>query len=98
MHLAARALGRSQATLVVQAPPEAVALPADLVDAAVTQALEHARLTGVRGAATTPFLLGAVLRATGGRSLSANLGLLEENATLAASIALALAGGADRGR
>ena len=98
IHRAARALGRSQATLVVQPPPEDVALPRDEVEAAVAEALEaleDARVAGVRGAGTTPFLLGAVLRATGGRSLLANLGLLEENAALAAHIAVALAGGVD---
>lgn len=100
IHLASRRLGRSQATLVVQAPPEEVALPQALVDEAVAHALNEARRTGVRGAATTPFLLAAVLRATEGRSLLANLGLLEQNASLAARIAVMLcaadAGGAHR--
>ena len=91
IHLAARSLDRQQATLVVQPPPADVALPQDLVDSAVAEALDDARLAGVRGAATTPFLLGAVGRATEGRSLAANLGLLEENAFLAARIAVALA-------
>ena len=95
IHLAALSLGRRQATLVVQAPPEDVALPRDLVDSAVEEALADARRSGVRGAATTPFLLGAVLRATDGRSLLANLGLLEENAFLAGQIAAALSA-ADR--
>jgi len=45
----------------------------------------------VRGAAVTPFLLAAVERATGGRSLAANLALLEANASLAGRIAVALA-------
>ncbi len=90
MHRASRSLGRSQATLVVQPLPAAVALPQDEVDAAVHQAIEDARRAGVTGAATTPFLLGAVLRATEGRSLLANLGLLEENAFLAGQIAVAL--------
>ena len=45
----------------------------------------------MRGAAVTPFLLAAVERATHGRSLAANLALLEHNATLAAEIAVALA-------
>jgi pseudouridine-5'-phosphate glycosidase len=98
IHRAARALGRHQATLVVQPPPADVALPQELVDRAVSEALDEARLTGVRGAATTPFLLGAVLRATEGRSLSANLGLLEENAALAARIAVALSREADTHR
>jgi pseudouridine-5'-phosphate glycosidase len=90
MYLASRALGRSQATLVVQPLPEAVALDRAVVDEAVADAVAEAERSGIRGAATTPFLLGAVLRATQGRSLSANLGLLEENAFLAGAIASAL--------
>jgi pseudouridine-5'-phosphate glycosidase len=86
-----RALGRSQAILVVQPLPEEVALPQPLIDGAVAGALEQARREGVRGAAVTPFLLGAVLTATEGRSLAANLGLLEANAGLAGEIAVRLA-------
>lgn len=87
IHRASRALGRSQATLVVQPPPDDVALPAELVDGAVVTALEQARRSDIRGAAVTPFLLAAVERATGGRSLRTNLGLLEANARLAGAIA-----------
>jgi pseudouridine-5'-phosphate glycosidase len=65
------------------------------VDDAVAGALDDARRTGIRGAAVTPFLLGAVLAATEGRSLQANLGLLEENARLAGEIAAALTREAD---
>ncbi len=93
IHLASRALKRTQATLVVQAPPADVALPRELVDDAVAGALAEARRSGVVGAAVTPFLLAAVERATDGRSLRANLGLLEENAALAGAIAVALARG-----
>jgi pseudouridine-5'-phosphate glycosidase len=93
IHLAGRALGRPQATLVVQPPPADVALPRELVDEAVVTALGEARRRDIRGAAVTPFLLAAVERATGGRSLRTNLGLLEENAALAGRIAVALAAG-----
>jgi pseudouridine-5'-phosphate glycosidase len=95
IHRAARAIKRTQATLVVQAPPADVALPQDVVDDAVTAALNEARRQGVRGAAVTPYLLAAVERATGGRSLRTNLGLLEENASLAGAIAKALTEGVD---
>jgi pseudouridine-5'-phosphate glycosidase len=98
IHRAARSLGRPGAILVMQPLPEGVALPRDLVDQAVSEALDEARLTGVRGAATTPFLLGAVLRATEGRSLLANLGLLEQNAELAGRIAVVLSSEADTHR
>lgn len=90
IHLASRALKRMQATLVVQAPPADVALPRELVDNAVAVALGEARDRDVRGAAVTPFLLAAVERATSGRSLRTNLGLLEANAALAGAIAVAL--------
>jgi pseudouridine-5'-phosphate glycosidase len=96
VHRAARMLGRRQAVLVVQPPPESVALDAREVDGAVERALEEARTAGIRGAAVTPFLLAAVERATGGRSLQANLGLLEENAFLAGEVAVCLADGVDR--
>ena len=96
IHLAARALGRPQATLVVQPPPADVALPAEVVDEAVVTALAAARRTGIRGAAVTPFLLAAVERATEGRSLRTNLGLLEENAALAGRIAAVLSAGGQR--
>jgi pseudouridine-5'-phosphate glycosidase len=95
MYRASRALGRKQALLVVQPPPEAVALPQALVDDAVEQALAQASTSAVHGAALTPFLLNAVVQATDGRSLSANLGLLEENAALAGAIAVALAAGGE---
>jgi pseudouridylate synthase len=86
-----RALGRAGALLVVQPPPPEHALSRDTVDAAVSDAVARARQEGVRGAAVTPWLLAAVERATGGRSLAANLALLERNAMLAAEIAVALA-------
>lgn len=90
LYRAERALGRPGALLVVQPPPPTAALPAALVDDAVAAALDEARSTGVRGAAVTPFLLGRVEQATGGRSLEANLALLEANARLAGEIAAAL--------
>jgi pseudouridine-5'-phosphate glycosidase len=95
---AQRALRRPGSLLVVQPPPDTVALERSQVDRAVTRALEHIAAEGVRGAAVTPYLLAAVERETGGRSLEANLGLLEQNAVLAAEIAISVAAGGDRGR
>ena len=87
---AARALGRPGAVLLVQPPPAAHALDAQVVERAVRSALAEARAASVRGAAVTPFLLAAVERHTGGSSLPANLALLEQNAALAAEVAVAL--------
>jgi pseudouridine-5'-phosphate glycosidase len=83
-------LGRIQSVLVVQPPPAKVALDGDLVERVVNTALERAGREGVRGAEVTPYLLAAVSRETGGRTLETNLGLLESNARLAAEIAVAL--------
>jgi pseudouridine-5'-phosphate glycosidase len=60
-------------------------------EAQVARALQNAERQGIRGAALTPFLLGLLSDATGGRSLAANLSLLRANARVAAQIALALA-------
>ncbi|MGV3711010.1 MAG: pseudouridine-5'-phosphate glycosidase [Gemmatimonas sp.] len=85
-----RALGRPGAILVVQPPPAAFALDPALVEAATAAALRKAREEGVRGGAVTPFLLAEVQARTEGRSVAANLALLEANAALAAEIAVAL--------
>jgi pseudouridine-5'-phosphate glycosidase len=87
---AARALQFAGATLVVQPPPVEYALDVELVEHAVTIALERAAREGVTGAGVTPFLLKEVERETDGRSLGANLALLEANAGLAGRIAVEL--------
>lgn len=88
--VAQRQLARSQALLVVQPPPEEHALDGAAVERAVKEALRRAEDGGVRGAAMTPYLLAHVTRLTEGRSLDANLALLERNAALAGEIAVAL--------
>jgi pseudouridine-5'-phosphate glycosidase len=85
-----RGLGRREALLVVQPPPADMALGAEELDQAIRESLAEARAAGIRGPATTPFLLAAVERRTEGRSLRANVALLEANAALAARIAVAL--------
>ena len=84
-------LGERSAILVVQPPPAHAALDRTLIDAAVAGAVRDAEAAGVTGARLTPYLLGAVLAATDGRSIAANLALLEANAALAADIAVACA-------
>jgi pseudouridine-5'-phosphate glycosidase len=93
IYRASRSLGRSAAILVVQPPPADVALPRSLVESAVASAQQEARREGIHGAALTPFLLAAVTEATTGRSLRANLGLLEQNAALAGAVAVAISSG-----
>ena len=83
-------LDRPGALLVVQPPPAAAALPAATVERAVARGLRAAARSKVRGGAVTPFLLRAVADTTRGRSLAANLTLLESNASLAGQIAVAV--------
>lgn len=60
-------------------------------EAEVARAIAAAEAAGIRGAALTPYLLGALGEATGGRTLRANISLLRQNARVAAQVALALA-------
>jgi pseudouridine-5'-phosphate glycosidase len=82
-----RALGRTQAMLVVQPPPTKFAIAHDVIDLAVQEAQRECAKAGITGSKVTPFLLDAVSRLTGGTSVSANLALLEQNAALAGSLA-----------
>ena len=91
VYRAHRALGRASALLVVQPPPATLALPGSVVERAVVEGVRESTRAGVQGSAVTPFLLAFVDKATGGRAREVNLALLEQNAALAASIAVALA-------
>jgi pseudouridylate synthase len=88
---ARRALGQRSALLVVQPPPAPFALPGSVVERAVVEGVRESTRAGVQGSAMTPFLLAHVDKATAGRAREVNLALLEQNAALAASIAMVLA-------
>jgi len=76
--------------LVVNPVPEADALDAAVVAAAVERAQAEADARGIRGKDLTPFLLARVAALTGGASLAANRSLLRHNARLAGRLAVAL--------
>lgn len=93
----AAALARAQrlldvdATLLLCNPIAAEhALDPDELLAATHRAQERMRDEAVGGKAITPFLLRMLAEETGGRSLEANLVLLEDNARLAADVAVEL--------
>jgi len=79
-------LGLDSAILVTVPPPDEVALPRENVQNAIDQALGDAERMGIRGQEMTPYLLKRVTDLTGGTSLRANLGLLCNNARIAALI------------
>lgn len=89
--LAARSRDRS-GMLVAVPIPDADALDAAVLDDVLAQALADADAAGIVGAAVTPFVLGRIGEATAGRSVPANLALAENNARVAAEIAVAVSG------
>lgn len=71
--------------------PEAHALDYDLITAAIENALVEAKSQGIKGKKSTPFLLSKVKAITEGKSLTANLELVYNNAKIGARIAKAYA-------
>ena len=83
--------GLTGGMLVTNPIPEEYSMPADVINAAIDRAIAEANEQGIRGKATTPFLLARVKELTGGDSLDANIQLVLNNARLAARTAAALA-------
>ena len=83
-------LGLGCGTLIAVPVPYADQVPAEVVEPAISAALEAAEANNVRGSALTPFLLGYLAERTGSATLRANIALLENNAAVAARIAVAL--------
>jgi len=82
-----------EAALVVTAPvPEGFEVDEAVMEEALAEALVVAAERGVSGRELTPFLLAHMSWRSGGATLRANIALLENNARLAAHIAVALAG------
>ena len=63
-----------------------------MLDEVIERAWAAADEQGIRGQATTPFLLDFIQRETGGASLDANVALYRNNVALGCEIATALAG------
>jgi pseudouridine-5'-phosphate glycosidase len=85
-------LGLERRAIVVANPlPEGEQVDPVLHDRVLSDALAAAAAQGVRGGATTPFLLERFHRETAGATLEANVALVRRNAALAAQIASAVA-------
>jgi pseudouridine-5'-phosphate glycosidase len=76
--------------LVVVPIPASAALDRAELDTAIEGALADCAADGVSGAAVTPFVLARIGAVTEGRSVPANLALAENNASVAAEIAVAI--------
>jgi len=70
--------------------PEADEIARDEMDIYVERALDNAEEDEITGKAVTPYLLNSIFHLTGGRSLATNIALVENNARVAARIAVAL--------
>ena len=88
--LANRTRVRSGVLLTVPIPPDAE-LDTEQLDRVLGDALAECDAAGISGAAITPFVLGRIGDATDGRSVPANLALAENNARVAARVAVAVA-------
>ncbi len=85
---------RSSSGMLLTVPiPEADELDPGTIDAVLTDALAACERDGIVGAAVTPFVLGRIAEATAGGSVPANLALAENNAAVAAQVAVAIAAG-----
>jgi pseudouridine-5'-phosphate glycosidase len=76
--------------LVCVPVPEQAARPRADMERAISQALNDAAGAGIKGKEITPYLLSRVAELTHGESLAANLALLENNARVAARVAVAI--------
>ena len=87
---ARRELALDGGVLVGNPIPSTEEIEASEINPAIEAAIDEADALGVSGKALTPFLLSKMLELTKGRSLTANIALVENNARLAARIAAAL--------
>ena len=85
-----RAVPGAGGILIVQPPPAELALDGAEVEAWIEAAMREAAAMGVRGGAVTPHLLGFLANASGGRTLTVNIGLIVNNARTAGAVASAL--------
>ena len=85
---ASHAMGLPGGMLVTNPIPEEYSMPADVINAAIDQAIAEANTKGIHGKATTPFLLARVAELTGGDSLASNIRLVYNNAKVAALTAV----------
>ncbi len=83
-------MGLQGGAVIANPVPEEHQPDPDAMNRAIATALADAERAGVKGKAITPFLLAAVEKLTGGKSLEANIELVLTNARLGAEVAAAL--------
>ena len=76
--------------LLVQPPPADLALDGDEVERWIVDAVAAAERQGLAGGRVTPFVLSSIANASGGRTLTVNIGLIVNNARTAGRLAVEL--------
>ncbi|KZX98262.1 MULTISPECIES: pseudouridine-5'-phosphate glycosidase [unclassified Sulfitobacter] len=90
-HRLRAALGLSGGQLVANPIPASAEISAEEMNPIIARAQKDADAAGVAGKDVTPYLLQRIFELTEGRSLTANIALVRNNARLAAEIAAQLA-------
>ncbi len=75
--------------LVMQPPPAELAQDPEVVNKLIEEALSEAEQQGISGRAVTPFLLSTLAQKSSGDVVKTNIALVENNARLAARLAVA---------
>ncbi|HTO34425.1 MAG TPA: pseudouridine-5'-phosphate glycosidase [Pararhizobium sp.] len=83
-------LGVDGGMLIANPVPEENEIPREEMEIYITRALDNADRDEITGKAVTPYLLDNLFGLTDGRSLETNIALVENNARLAAEIAVAM--------
>ncbi|OLP55305.1 pseudouridine-5-phosphate glycosidase [Rhizobium rhizosphaerae] len=83
-------LGIDGGMLIANPVPEEAEIPREEMEIYIARALDNAKRDGILGKAVTPYLLQSIFEITDGRSLQTNIALVENNARLAAEIAVAM--------
>ena len=83
-------LGMKGGVLVGNPIPDEYSMDPDVINPAIDEAIEECNRLGIKGKATTPFLLAKVKDITGGDSLDSNIRLVFNNAKVAAQTAAEL--------
>ena len=87
------ALGLTAGIVIANPVPEGSAIPRHELEAMIAKAMAAATEEKIQGKRVTPYLLEALSKGSGGRTLAANVALLLNNARVAAQIAVAYAAG-----
>jgi len=84
-------LGLKGGMLIANPIPQEFEMDYDVINKAIDEALIELNEKGIKGKASTPFLLGKVKEITGGDSLDSNIQLVYNNAKVGAQLAVELA-------